>query len=334
VTGRATPVGAALLTALVVAVSVGIASASAQESERPPSELWSEYPLDPQKSETPPPVVGDEGAGRPPADVDTVPRREPRPAAPATSQAEGEEFIASPLIWILLVVLLLAVALAVAAMGALPQAVEALAGVAARLRARDRAAALRTAVATPVRIGRRAAADVPRALSRLTGPGAARVRRARRARRPVVAMPRRAKAAGPDVRVRETTGIAETLVERTRDYTMPEPAPKAEERVIARGIEHCEIRWWRGYLKSQFYAQAVTKEGIEVVVARSPMFRWRHAEPPAPTKAAVAARMALVETLVAQGWRVEPTPRDSVTRAPWFAGRFRYRVRATSRAPL
>lgn len=329
-TGRATWVGAAVLTALVVAASAAVASA--QEGGRVPSKLWSEYPLDPAKGKTPPPVVGDEGAGALPADVDTDPRREPRPAAPAAPRGEGEELLASAWFWVLLVVLLLAVALAVSATGALPQAVEALTAVPARLRARNPSAALRMALSTPVRIGRRAVANVPRALSRLTVPAAASVRRARRARRPVVAMPRRVKATGRKARARESTGMSETLIERTRDYTMSGRAPKADERVTGRGIERCEIRWWRGYVKAQFYAHAVTKEGLEGVVATSPMFWWRHVGPPAPTKAAVAARMALVETLVARGWRVESTPRDAAADAPWFAGTFHHRVRTTARA--
>lgn len=327
-TGRAAWVGA-VLTALVVAASVGVASG--QDDGQAPSKLWSEYPLDPAKGRTPPPVAGDEGTGAPPANVDTDPRREPRPAAPATPQADGDELLASAVFWVLLVVLLLAVALAVSATGALPQAVEALTAVPARLRARNPSAALRMALSTPARIGRRAVADVPRALSRLTVPAAAQVRRAGRARRPVVAMPRRVETTGREARARESTGMSEALIERTRDYTMPGRAPKADERVTGGGIERCEIRWWRGYVKAQFYAHAVTTEGLEVVVATSPMFWWRHVEPPAPTKAAVAARMALVETLVAGGWRVESTPGDAAADAPWFAGTFHHRVRATAR---
>ena len=324
--------GAALMTALVVAASVGVASAAAQDGERAPSELWSEYPLDPQKSETPPPVAGDEGAGVPPTDVDTVPRR----VQPATPQGEGYELVASRLFWALLVVLILVVALAAAATGALPQAFEAVTAVPARLRARAPSAALRVALSAPVRLARRAAVDVPRTLSRLAVPAGAPMRLVRRSRGPVVAALRPVEVPAEQGTAREDTSVAETLVERVRQYSaLPERAPDVDEHaVVAAGVERCEIRWWRGYLKSQFYAHAVTKEGLEVVVARSPMFRWRHAEPPSPTKAAVAARVALVETLVARGWRVEPTPNDLVTRAPWFAGRFRYRVRAKARAPL
>ena len=345
-TGRATRVGAALMTALVVAASLDLAPkpASAQPGEGVPSELWSEYPLDPAKGETPPPVTGDgetpppvagdEGAGMPPAGVDTVRRGEPRPVEPATPPGEGEALLA--VFWVLLVVLLLGSALVIAATRALPRALESVTAVPARLRAHERSAALRVALASPVRLARRAAVDVPRNLSRLALPAGAPLRLVRRARRPLVTAPRRVEVPAEQGTAREDTSVAETLAERLREYVaLPERAPDVDEpAVVAAGVERCEIRWWRGYVKSQFYAHAVTKEGLEVVVARSPMFWWRHAEQPPPTKAAVAARMALVETLVAWGWRVEPTPRNQVTRAPWFAGRFRYRVRANARAPL
>jgi zinc-ribbon domain len=76
--------------------------------------------------------------------------------------------------------------------------------------------------------------------------------------------------------------------------------------------ELCEIVWWRGYLKSEFFAAA---EGREL--ARSPGFRWRRADPPPPDD--VGARKAhdeLVRRLTALGW--EPLGQA----IPWYAQRF------------
>jgi hypothetical protein len=111
--------------------------------------------------------------------------------------------------------------------------------------------------------------------------------------------------------------MAETLVERTRSYVaLAEPAPDVGTPYD--DVERCEIRWWRGYVKSQFYALAVTSQGRELVLAWSPTFRWHRAELPPPTKAAVDARTALIETMAANGWRLDPARR----RDPWFGGTF------------
>lgn len=80
----------------------------------------------------------------------------------------------------------------------------------------------------------------------------------------------------------------------------------------------CEIGWWRGYVKSEFYASAISADGAEYEVGRSPQFRWHHPElPPPDHKGARAAHEALVEQLAAAGW--EPLGGGS----PWFATRFR-----------
>lgn len=320
-TGRAT--ATLTLAALVLAAVVVSPSAWAQPEERVPSELWSEYPLDPQKGEVPPPSV------------ETVPAREPRPVRPATPpQDDGEELVASPIFWVLLLVLLLVGAVLAAAMGALAPALETLTAVPARLRARVPSSALRAAASAPIRFGRRAAAEAPQALSRLAAPAAALARPARRARRPLIAAPRQVERLRDEDRRRTEASIGDALVDRARAYVFPEAAPEAVERGAGGALERCEIRWWRGYVKSQFYAHGVTEEGLEFVVATSPMFLWRRATPPPPTKAAVAARIALVETLVARGWeRDEPRLRAGATEAPWFAGTFRRRVLAVAGTP-
>ena len=297
---------------VLVALAVSAAAASAQDGGRVPDELWSEYPLDPAQGETPPPIV-DEGVAPPP-----TPRRR---AEPATPEEDSDELVSSPLVWALLVALLIVAAVAIAARGALPQALEAVMAVPARLRARARLEGVRAA-----------AAQVPGTLVRVAAPAAARVRRPRRTRKRTVATPKRGTPARAETLAHGT--VAETLVERARRYVpVPERAPEVEAPPArGRSGERCEIRWWRGFVKSQFYAHVLTKEGREYVAATSPMFRWRHEEAPPPTKAAVAARMALVEQLIAAGWQSESAGSDT-TDAPWFAGNFRRRARATARVP-
>ena len=84
----------------------------------------------------------------------------------------------------------------------------------------------------------------------------------------------------------------------------------------------CEIGWWRGYVKSEFYA-AKTVEGDDDVgedVARSPAFRWRRNDDPPLTDDIVAAHDTLVAKLLAAGW-MEFEIGDA-----WYRRRFRRRV--------
>jgi hypothetical protein len=80
----------------------------------------------------------------------------------------------------------------------------------------------------------------------------------------------------------------------------------------------CEIVWWRGYVKSEFYVHAVGADRGAYEFARSRQFWWRKTEaPPADHKGARVAHNALVEKLRAAGW--EPLGKAS----PWYAQRFR-----------
>jgi hypothetical protein len=83
--------------------------------------------------------------------------------------------------------------------------------------------------------------------------------------------------------------------------------------------ETCTIEWWRGYLKSVFYARVRQADGNEYVAARSPGFWWRHSVPPPSSDTAVAAYQALVEQLTAHGWQLQPDRHDF----PWWARNFR-----------
>ena len=66
----------------------------------------------------------------------------------------------------------------------------------------------------------------------------------------------------------------------------------------------CRIAWWRGYVKSTFYAVARTAAGEEQLVAESPHFRWRKPGPPPHRGPALEAHRALVERLEQDGWSV------------------------------
>jgi hypothetical protein len=93
----------------------------------------------------------------------------------------------------------------------------------------------------------------------------------------------------------------------------PPEAPPPRFVLPGEGWELCEIAWWRGYVKSEFYAVADGRE-----FARSRSFRWRAERPPAPDHAAArAAHEALVGRLKEAGW--EPLGQA----VPWYAQRFR-----------
>jgi len=121
----------------------------------------------------------------------------------------------------------------------------------------------------------------------------------------------------PDREVEVLLGSSPTELGRRRGDEPPRRPPSASIR-----SETCEIAWWRGYVKSDFYAKG---DGSDdgYVVERSPLFKWRSAEPPPRTEPAVAACEALVGVLLAQGW--EPAGRGT----EWYSRRFR-RLRPTS----
>jgi hypothetical protein len=83
--------------------------------------------------------------------------------------------------------------------------------------------------------------------------------------------------------------------------------------------EACAIHWWRGYVRSAFYAVAVDAGGGQWEVGRSPSFSWWKAEPPPAGHAgAHAAHDALVADLVERGWKTVGSDWQ-----PWYAVRFR-----------
>ena len=104
----------------------------------------------------------------------------------------------------------------------------------------------------------------------------------------------------------------------------PEAAPVAEPIKVAAeewaGWEFCEIDWWRGYVKSYFFAKATTPGEPDYVVRESSMFRWRGNGVPDATPAITAAHKQLIERLRAEGWEDDPG-----TSANWYAQTFRRR---------
>jgi hypothetical protein len=77
------------------------------------------------------------------------------------------------------------------------------------------------------------------------------------------------------------------------------------EQPIDKAFDICRISWWRGYVKSEFYAEAVGPNRPPSIVAHSRMFRWRRAEPPPASGDALDAHNDLVDRLVAAGWTPE-----------------------------
>lgn len=78
----------------------------------------------------------------------------------------------------------------------------------------------------------------------------------------------------------------------------------------------CRIAWWRGYLRSRFYAYEGNGDGETKLVAESPLFSWHSSEPPPESAAALAAYARLIETLERLGWEPDGPGEN------WFSGRF------------
>ena len=82
--------------------------------------------------------------------------------------------------------------------------------------------------------------------------------------------------------------------------------------------EHCEIDWWRGYVRSCFVART-NGSGPNGLIAESPPFRWRASSPPPERHDLVAAYRTLEQQLESLGWEADGCGDD------WYQGRFRRR---------
>lgn len=104
--------------------------------------------------------------------------------------------------------------------------------------------------------------------------------------------------------------IPPTLAPEAHDHEAREAAPTGE--VV------CEVDFWRGYVKAQFYARVSGDDRLSAI-ATSPMFRCRSATPE-ETEASRVALTALIDRLIAEGW--EPNGRGRA----WYARRFTNRI--------
>ena len=94
----------------------------------------------------------------------------------------------------------------------------------------------------------------------------------------------------------ESGALGRPVKELRAARSAPQPGPAQAQ---------CRIDWWRGYVKSEFYAKARMPDGREYVVCTSPGFRWSKSTPP-PKEAPQVAQVhqELVDDLVAGGWVV------------------------------
>ena len=91
------------------------------------------------------------------------------------------------------------------------------------------------------------------------------------------------------------------------------PAPTTEHRASSTA---CEIRWFRGYVKSQFYAELRDGPSREPnALASSQWFKWREGAAPPPDPEIVAVRDELLKVLRVAGW--QPCGRG----AEWYSDR-------------
>ena len=79
---------------------------------------------------------------------------------------------------------------------------------------------------------------------------------------------------------------------------------RVQADAVASQRETCEVVWWRGYVKGRFQAYGGAGDARELL-AESPPIRWRSADPPEPTEAAVRALDELTARLAEGGWEVE-----------------------------
>jgi hypothetical protein len=128
--------------------------------------------------------------------------------------------------------------------------------------------------------------------------------------------------------VKPVASPVESAAESTQTATKHGHPGAPRPRTQNTSSETCLIDWSRGYIKSQFYAKALGIAGQEYVAETSPLFRWNSAAPPERTEHILTAHRALVEALLAQGWKpiepAEPTQYPASDR-PWFEQLFQRR---------
>ncbi len=124
--------------------------------------------------------------------------------------------------------------------------------------------------------------------------------------------------------VRRPTGHTSPTPARAARRTATPPAgapaaslsspPRATERVRT---ERCQIKWQPDPDLSSFYAEAEDAPGV--VLARSPTFRWRSANPPPRRQTIVQAHAALCARLAEAGWEpAEDSPGPGERPGRWY----------------
>jgi hypothetical protein len=117
----------------------------------------------------------------------------------------------------------------------------------------------------------------------------------------------------PKLREQPARG-AEPRTGRTTGRRALRPVPTPE--FAPAWTEVCDVRWWRGHVKSQFLAVARQADATEATIASSPYFRWRKRVPPEESRAAAAALRTLAEALEREGWTLAGRGEK------WFSVRF------------
>jgi hypothetical protein len=86
------------------------------------------------------------------------------------------------------------------------------------------------------------------------------------------------------------------------------------ESVVSQVLEQCTVHWWRGYVRSTFYAVDDTGS----LLGESPSFRLRGSQPPRDEGPARAAFDELVGALEHTGWKAVEEDRPG----SWFTATF------------
>ena len=280
---------AACAAALVLG-GAGAFAAAAATSDRPPTQLWSEFPLFPTTTSVPPkaPLV----AARPGPGVVRV-------VAPASEDIS--------------LFLVAGVAFGFAAAGT-ALAIALFTGVQA-LRRRHRDEPAPAFEAAPARAVAAPATPAP-APTFKAAPARAVAAPATPAPAPTFkAAPARAVAAPAAPAASAPPPAAPTLVD-----VVPSPARPAVRPLQA--PEEVVVTFWRGYVKSRYYATATASDGTETTIAASPFFRLKRKQPVEESVDARDALDTLRRELAELGW--EPVKTDET-----FASLFRRQSSAT-----
>lgn len=113
--------------------------------------------------------------------------------------------------------------------------------------------------------------------------------------------------------------VAPEKPERRPEPPTSNDSPARREQALA---TTCEIRVFRGYVKSQFYAEVMPSGGqTPFALGQSRWFRWRETDTQTPRPDIVAARDQLLKALSIDGWvRIGQG-------AEWYSDRLERKVR-------